>query len=100
VTDITPARLASLSGMTTLATPASGTVTGKLNLGGKTKIIQDYGLNSGISDLILNTHITIGEVAAILGETSTVGDQEDVDDFDASRHSTTQQQIQYNLNFM
>jgi len=61
------------------------------NLGGKTRIIQDYGLNSGISDLISNTHIAIGEVAAIFGEMSTVGDQEDVDEFDriATQHNTT-----------
>jgi len=61
------------------------------NLGSKTRIIQDYGLNSGISDLISNTHIAIGEVAAIFGETSTVGDQQDVDEFDriATQHNTT-----------
>jgi len=61
------------------------------NLGSKTRIIQDYGLNSGISDLISNTHIAVGEVAAIFGETSTVGDQDDVDEFDriATQHNTT-----------
>ena len=57
------------------------------NLGGKNRII----LNSGISDLISNTHIVIGEVAVIFGETSTVGDQQDVDEFDriATQHNTT-----------
>ena len=61
------------------------------NLGGKTRIIQDYGLNSGISDLISNTHIAMGEVTAIFGETSTVGDLEDVDEFNciAIQHNTT-----------
>jgi len=61
------------------------------NLGGKTRIIQDYGLNSGISALISNTHIAVEEVAAIFGETSTVGDQDDVDEFDriATQHNTT-----------
>jgi len=61
------------------------------NLGGKTRIIQDCGLNSGISDLISNTHIAMGEVAAIFGATSTVGDQEDVEKFNriATQHNTT-----------
>jgi len=51
------------------------------NFSGKTRILQDYGLHSGISDLISNTHIAMGEVAAIFGETSRVGDQEGVDEF-------------------
>ena len=61
------------------------------NLGGKTRIIQDYGLNSGISDLISNTHIALGQVAAFFGETSTVGDQDEVDEFDriATQHNMT-----------
>jgi len=52
------------------------------NLGGKTRIIQDYGLRIGKVDLISNTHIAIGEIAAVFGETSTVWDQDDVDEFD------------------
>jgi len=60
------------------------------NLGGKTRIIQDYGLRTGIVDLISNTHIAVGEIAAIFGETSTVWDQDDVDEFDriATHHDT------------
>jgi len=61
------------------------------NLDEKKRIFQDYGLRSGIADLILNTHIVVGEVAAIFGETSTVWDQDDVDEFDriATQHNTT-----------
>jgi len=65
------------------------------NLGGKTRLIQDY----GIADLISNTHIAGGEVAAIFGEMSTVWDQDDVDEFDrtATQHDTTEntQQIEF-----
>ena len=69
------------------------------NLGGKTRIIQDYGLNSGISDLITNTRIAIGEVAAIVGETSTIGDQEAADEFDriATQHITTANTRQFDF---
>jgi len=69
------------------------------NLGGKTRIIQDYGLNSGKSDLISITRIAIGEVAAIFGETSTVGDQEEADEFDriATQHITTANTRQFDF---
>jgi len=68
-----------------------------LNLGGKTRIIKDYGLRSGITDIISNTHIAVGEVAAIFGETSTVWDQDDVDEFDriATQHNTTDNTQQF-----
>jgi len=52
------------------------------NFGGKPRIIQDYGLRIGKVDLISNTHIDTGEIAAVFGETSIVWDQEDVDEFD------------------
>jgi len=52
------------------------------NLGGKTRTIQDYGLRIGVVDLISNTHIAIVEIAAVFGETSTVWDHKDVDEFD------------------
>jgi len=52
--------------------------------------IQDYGLRIGIVDLISNTNIAVGEIAAIFGETSTIWDQDDVDEFDriATQHNT------------
>jgi len=53
------------------------------NLGRKTRTIQDYGLRIGVVDLISNTHIDVGEIAAIFGETSTVWDHNDVDEFDS-----------------
>jgi len=61
------------------------------NLGEKTRIIQDYGLRIGKVDLISNTYIAIGEIAAVFGETSTVWDQDDVDEFDriATLQNTT-----------
>ena len=43
---------------------------------------KDYGLHIGKVDLISNTHIAMGEIAAFFGETSTVWDQDDVDEFD------------------
>jgi len=52
------------------------------NLGEKTRIIQDYGLRIGKIDLISNAYIAIGEIAAVFGETSTVWDQDNVDEFD------------------
>ena len=60
------------------------------NLDGKPRIIQDYGLRIGIVDLISNTKIAAGEIAAIFGETSTIWDQVDVDEFDriATQHNT------------
>jgi len=53
-----------------------------LNLGGKTRIIQDYSLRIGVVDLISNTHIAIGEIVAVFGETSTVWNHNDVGEFD------------------
>jgi len=52
------------------------------NLGEKNRIIQDYGLRIGKVDLISNTYIAVGEIAAVFGETSTVLDQDDVDELD------------------
>jgi len=52
------------------------------NPGGKTRIIEDYSLRIGKVDLILNTQIAIGEIATVFRETSTVWDQDDVDEFD------------------
>ena len=49
------------------------------NLGEKNRIIKDYGLRNGKVDLISNTYIAEGEIAAVFGETSTVWDQDDVD---------------------
>jgi len=67
------------------------------NLGGKTRILQDYGLRTGTVDLISNTHIAVGEIAAIFGETSTVWDQDDVDEFDriATQHNTRDNKQQF-----
>jgi len=61
------------------------------NLSEKTRIIQDYGLRIGKVDLISNTYIAIGEIAAVFGETSTVWDQDDLDEFDriATLQNTT-----------
>ena len=42
----------------------------------------DYGLRIGKVDLISNTNIGIDEIAEVFGETSTVWDQDDVDEFD------------------
>jgi len=53
-----------------------------LNLGGKPRIIQEYGLRIGVVDLISNTHIAVGEIAVVYGETSTVWDHKDIDEFD------------------
>jgi len=57
---------------------------------GKTRIVKDYGLRNGKVDLISNTYIAVGEIAAVFGETSTVWDQDDVDEFDriAIQHNT------------
>jgi len=52
------------------------------NLGRKPRTIQDYGLRIGVVDLISNTHIAVSEIAAVFGETSTVWDHNDVDEFD------------------
>jgi len=52
------------------------------NLGEKNRIIQDYGLRIGKVDLISNTYIAVGEIAAVFGETSTVLDQDDIDELD------------------
>jgi len=52
------------------------------NLGGKPSTIQDYGLRIGVVDLISNTHITVGEIAAVFEETSTGWDHNDVDELD------------------
>ena len=61
------------------------------------RIIQDYSLCIGIADLISNTNIAVGEVAVIFGETSTVWDQDDVDEFDriATQHNTADNTQQF-----
>ena len=48
----------------------------------KAGIVKDYGLRNGNADLLLNTYMTKGEIAADFGETSTVWAQDDVDEFD------------------
>jgi len=67
------------------------------NLGGKPRIIQDYGLRIGKVDLISNTHIAVDEIAAVFGETSTVWDHDDVDEFDriATQHNTIKNTQQF-----
>jgi len=48
-------------------------------------------------DLISNPHIAVGEIAAIFGETSSVWDQDDVDEFDgiATQHNKTDNTQQF-----
>jgi len=67
------------------------------NLGGKPKIIQDYGLRIGVVDLKSNTHIAVGEIAAVFGETSAVWDHNDVDEFDhiAAQQNTIENTQQF-----
>jgi len=69
------------------------------NLGEKSSIVKDYGLRNGKVDLISNTHIAVGEIAAGFGETSTVRDQDDVDEFDhiAIQHNTIGNTQQFEL---
>jgi len=52
------------------------------NLGGITRTIQDYGLRNGVVDLISNTHIALGEITAVIRETSTVWEHNNADEFD------------------
>ena len=52
------------------------------SLVGKSRIVKDYGLRNGNADLISNTYIAKGEIAAVFGETSTIRAQDDVDEFD------------------
>ena len=52
------------------------------SLVGKPRIVKDCGLRNGKADLISNTYIAEGEIAAVFGETSTVWAQDDVDEFD------------------
>jgi len=67
------------------------------NLGGKTRIIQDYGFRIAVVDLKSNTHIAVGEIAAVFGETSAVWDHNDVDEFDhiAAQQNTIENTQQF-----
>ena len=49
--------------------------------------------------LISNTYTTVGEIAAVFGETSTVWDQDDVDEFDciAIEHNTIENAQQFDF---
>jgi len=62
------------------------------SLEGKTKVIKDYGLRNGNAELITNTYIAKGEIAAVFGETSTIWAQDDVEEFD--RIATQQNMIE------
>jgi len=72
------------------------------NLGRKARIIQDYSLRIGVVDLISNTHFTVGEIAVVFGETSTVLDHNNVDEFDRiTTHKNTidnTQQFEFYVN--
>ena len=67
------------------------------NLVEKPRIVKDYCLRNGKVDLISNKYIAAGEIAAVFGETSTVWDQDDVDEFDriAIQHNTIRNAQQF-----
>ena len=53
-----------------------------LHLGGKSRVVKDYGLRSGNAELISNTCIAEGEIVAVFGETATIWSQDEVREFE------------------
>ena len=48
----------------------------------KSRVIKDYGLRSGNTELISNTCIAKGEIVAVFGKTATIWSQDEVREFE------------------